>query len=274
MTTRFESPASSLELISRPPAASLRDRVRRYTGYREEARTERTAREIPSGEVALVISFGPSLGITDPRTGSKVRHRSFVAGIHDRPVVTESGTFQHGVEVRLAPLGAYSVLGTSMHEFANRSLALEDVLGDRASGLADRLLDLPTWEARFRHLDAILLEAVEAGPAPSPSAIWAWRRLDATSGTLSIATLAGEMGCSRKHLAEQFTRQVGVAPKALARVLRFKKAADLVRRRTLPLGDVAIRCGYADQAHFNREFREFAGDTPTEFLRNGPPPAL
>src|SRR5919198_6125932 len=87
----------------------------------------------------LILGFGPSLRITDPRNGSVVRRRSFVAGVHDSYVVTESPPYQHGIEVRLTPLGGYSLLRVPMHTLANRAVALEDVLGPEASTLADHL---------------------------------------------------------------------------------------------------------------------------------------
>jgi hypothetical protein len=75
---RYESTFGRLELVSRPPAAHLRGYVRAYTGYVEQARGVLRRREIPSGDVALIVSFGPSMCITDPREA--VRRRSFVAG--------------------------------------------------------------------------------------------------------------------------------------------------------------------------------------------------
>ena len=55
-----------------------------------------------------------------------------------------------------------------------------------------------------------------------------------------------------------------MAPKALARLLRFERALQRVRAGA-DLVDVALDSGYYDQAHFNRDFRAFAGVTPTEY---------
>ena len=76
--------------------------------------------------------------------------------------------------------------------------------------------------------------------------------------------LAAELGWSRRHLAARFRDEVGVSPKALARLLRFERALELLGTRTL--ADIAYECGYYDQAHFNRDFRAFAGATPGELL--------
>ena len=53
-------------------------------------------------------------------------------------------------------------------------------------------------------------------------------------------------------------------PKPLARILRFERAAARLRQGAA-LADAALDSGYYDQAHFNRDFRAFAGVTPTEY---------
>jgi AraC-like DNA-binding protein len=262
------------ELASGPPAPELRDRVRQYTGYNERASAGRRLREIPTGDVTLIVSFGPALAITDPRGGAAVLRRSFVAGLHDRYAVTEAPRNQHGVEVRLTPIVAYTLLGVPMNTLCNRTVALEDVLGTASEELAERLYALPDWEARFDHLDRVLARLLDRGRAPSPSTVWAWRRLEESSGNLSIAALATELGSSRKHINERFRTEVGVPPKTLARVLRFRRAVRLLRNSHLALPDIARRCGYFDQAHLNRDFRQFAGATPREFAASASPAAV
>jgi AraC-like DNA-binding protein len=58
-----------------------------------------------------------------------------------------------------------------------------------------------------------------------------------------------------------------VPPKTLARILRFEHALALLRRDDgARFAEIAERCGYYDQAHMNRDFRAFAGASPSEFL--------
>ncbi len=87
----------------------------------------------------------------------------------------------------------------------------------------------------------------------------------------SKSALATELGCSRKHLVAQFHEQIGAAPKTIARILRFQHAVRLFNRAsaTSPVSgaDIASACGYFDQAHFIKDFRQLAGITPTEYLR-------
>jgi AraC-like DNA-binding protein len=77
-----------------------------------------------------------------------------------------------------------------------------------------------------------------------------------------IGALAETIGCSRKHLVAQFRAQVGLPPKSVARILRYERAEELLSRPGATPLDVAMACGYSDQSHLSREFRELAGTTP------------
>ncbi|HUF02533.1 MAG TPA: helix-turn-helix domain-containing protein, partial [Gaiellaceae bacterium] len=73
---------------------------------------------------------------------------------------------------------------------------------------------------------------------------------------------------SRRHLVARFREHIGLPPKTVARILRFGRAVELMRRRTdLALAELAFECGYYDQAHLNRDFRAFAETTPTQLAR-------
>jgi AraC-like DNA-binding protein len=135
----------------------------------------------------------------------------------------------------------------------------------QADALVEELYGLPTWEARFDRLEQAVLARAHAAPLLPPAVEFAWRRLRDTHGGAPVAHIAGELGCSRRHLSQSFGAELGLPPKALARVLRFQRAVGLLRDGG-ELADVALTCGYYDQPHFNRDFRELAGITPTDFL--------
>jgi AraC-like DNA-binding protein len=188
---------------------------------------------------------------------------AFVGGLSDRPIDTEFVGEAGGVQIDLTPLGARRVLGLPMDELTNRVVALEDVLGRGARELVERLHDAEGWDERFALLDAALLRRVNAGPEPAPEVAWSFGRLAAADGRLAVGPLADEVGWSRRHFAARWRRDVGMGPKAVARVLRFERALRLLREGH-GLADVAYDCGYADQPHLNREFRTLAGGPPRE----------
>ncbi|MGH2789344.1 MAG: helix-turn-helix domain-containing protein, partial [Actinomycetota bacterium] len=93
------------------------------------------------------------------------------------------------------------------------------------------------------------------------------RRLLDTGGAVSVQELARETGWSRRHLSERFRSEVGLSPKLAARIVRFDRARLLLERSTRPaLSEVAVLCGFFDQAHLTRDFNDFAGCSPTVWM--------
>jgi AraC-like DNA-binding protein len=251
---RHSSALGSWEMAFAAPGPALRGVVQRYCGYVERTAAPLRRRESATGTVTVILSFGPRILVDGER------HGSFVAGPSERPATTEHDGVQDGVELNLTPPAARRLLGVPMHELLGRVVALDDVL--EAGTLLEELAEAPGWEARFARLDAELTRRLDAASPSHPAVQAAYRRLVATHGAVPVGVLAAELGWSRRHLAARFRDEVGVAPKALARLLRFERALELLGDR--PLADVAYECGYYDQAHFNRDFRAFAGVTPGE----------
>jgi AraC-like DNA-binding protein len=267
-TTGHESGLGAWEVASRAPDPRLGDHVARFCGYREQGGLPVRRRELPSTDVVVILSLGPSIDVSDPAAGAAlVRRTSFVAGLDPRPSTTEHDGTQLGLQLDLTPLGAFTFSGVPPGELAGTVLDLEDVLGRRGTLLVEQLHEAPGWESRFELLERTILERVEDGRPGSPDVAWAWRRLRDTGGRLPIGELARELRCSRRHLSTRFREQVGLPPKTFARLLRFDRAVGRLREEGAPrLAEIAHECGYSDQAHFNRDFREFAGWTPTELV--------
>lgn len=266
---RHSSPLGRWEIAHRAPPPELGAVVQRYVGWFERTPLPLRRREMPVGAVPVIVSFGDPFFLTEGDGGRRNRRVSFVVGPHDRWSVVEHDGRSAGVEIYFTPLGARRVLGFPLRELSNLEVELEDVLGAVVTReLVERLATAPGWAERFALLDATLSArlADEVAP-PAPMVAWAWRRLDESDGRVTIGALATEIGCSRRHLVAQFHEQLGLPPKTLARVLRFNRAVELLRRDDGGrLGEIALDCGYYDQAHLNRDFRAFAGDAPTAFL--------
>lgn len=267
---RHDTGATAWELARCVPPPSLAGSVRGYCGYVEQSSVPVRRREVPHGGVVLILSFGDSIDITTVRGAAPrpQRLRSFVAGLHDAPVVTEYEGRQHGVQVDLTPLGAYRLLGLPLRHVANEAVELDDVRGGEIERLIDRLASEPAgWAARFEIVDCVLCEWLADGPDPDRAVAWAWHQLERSHGGVAVADLADEIGWSRRHFAGRFREQIGLAPKPTARVLRFQRAVELLgETRTRTIAGVAAAAGYADHSHLVREFRGLAGCAPSELV--------
>ena len=255
--------------IHRAPHPALADHVRGYYGFREETGAAIRRREGPGSSVVVVISFenewriGNALDPTRPFE----RHTSFVAGLHDSSVLTEHAGRSEGIQVNLSPPAAYALLRVPMDELARRTVPLEALFGRHADRLVERLRDAASWDARLSLLEQTLAARLAAARPPSPGVEWAWRRLRETHGRVRVATLCDELGWSRRRLAARFRHEVGLPPKAVARLVRLERAIDLLEGDASPgWAALALACGYYDQAHLVNEFRAITGTTPTTFV--------
>jgi len=251
-----------------PPHPALRPYVREYVGGSEETIRPLVRRELPTEIAPLIINFGPPFRIYDPADASRYQEiSSFVTGAFDSFVVVGTTGAYACIQVNFTLLGMRLFLRQPLQELTNRVVSLDDVFGASAERLIGELYEAPTWASRFDIVDREILERLANVPAPAVGVQWAWRRLVRTAGQVVIGDLAREIGWSHKHLVSQFSEQIGLTPKVMARVLRFGRAADLLTTSERgQLADIAIACGYYDQAHFTRDFRAFAGVSPTELL--------
>ena len=129
-----------------------------------------------------------------------------------------------------------------------------------------RLQDVPDWKARFDLVEGFLCRRL-ADSAPPPREVeWAWRQLVRSGGRVRIRALACELGWSPRRLIDRFRDQVGLPPKAVARVIRFDRAVTALSSGTPRIAEVAAACGYADQAHLARDVRALGGITPGELV--------
>jgi AraC-like DNA-binding protein len=265
---RHASEQGGWEMVSAQPAPALRGLVSRYCGYVEDAPAPRRRVQVPSADTTLILSLGPTIDVAYPQLHpGAARHTCFVAPLHDTWAQTSFTGRQEGLEVNLSPLALRMLLGLPMHEIANRVVGLCDLLGRDADLLVERLAGVPSWEGRFAVLDAALGARLLRATGPSPSIAWAWRRLHASGGAVTVSALAEELGCSRRHLTAGFRDHVGLSPKRVARILRFGRVVALLQRGGgHRLGEIAAACGYADQPHLNRDFRAFAGASPGDWL--------
>lgn len=209
---------------------------------------------------------------------------AWIGGLGDTYTVVGVGPRYGSIDLKLDPLGAYSLLGMPLSELDGACVALDSVFGAAGRCLAEQLPELEEWDARFDLLETFLVSRLEAGPVADPAVAWGWRRLQATGGQIRIAELAAELGCSRRYLLTRFRQQVGLAPKTVARLLRFAYVRERIERDPGGWADIAYAAGYADQSHLVRDFQQLAGTTPTEFvarlmpggglLGDGCPPAV
>jgi AraC-like DNA-binding protein len=169
--------------------------------------------------------------------------------------------------IRFRPSGLSAFCKVPQDELTDRTTPIDELWG-----VLGRELEVLVHEAegdarRVGIAEDFLLARLAAGRGPDLAVEAAVGQLLSERGQTRIASLAATAGLSERQLERRFRSAVGLGPKALARLVRFQ---EVYRRlgEDAP-GDwamVALDCGYFDQAHLLRDYRELAGSPPSRLL--------
>jgi AraC-like DNA-binding protein len=198
--------------------------------------------------------------------------QAYAVGMMSASFVVPAARPVRTVAVRFKPGAAGAFLGVPLHPLTDARAGLAELWG---RSLADRLDDA-LWTddlddvQRLRLIEAALLrrlagtETDRAAMRDGTLGLRAVAAIEAAHGAVPVAALADTLGVTRQHLALQFRQQVGITPKLFARICRFRRALALLRdpRHASDLAALASECGYFDQSHLIRDFRDFADGTP------------
>jgi AraC-like DNA-binding protein len=166
--------------------------------------------------------------------------------------------------VRFAP-GGCGALRAAADELVDAHESLEDAIpaAGEVTGLAERMADAP---GAAETILWPVLGAWLASRGADPAVAAADRHVRRSRGRVSVEELAGALGLSERTLERRYRRHVGLTPKHCLRIERLNAARGLVERACGPsLSAIAYGSGYADQAHFTREFRSLLGRSPGEW---------
>ncbi|MEO9323989.1 AraC family transcriptional regulator [Nocardioides sp. C4-1] len=219
---------------------------------------------MPSTRLTLVLPVGEPIdvGWADD-AASRRRYQANVSGLHAAPAAIHHGRRQRGVYLELSVAGARALLGVPASGVAGEMVEAAEVDAGLRD-LPDRLAEAPRrdWGPL---VETTLVAALARHDAPGPRAE-VGRALARLTGGAGVADVADEVGFSRRHLRDLVVAETGLTPQQHRRLGRFERSHALVRRR-VPLAEVAVRCGYADQSHLTREWRALAGCSPTTWQR-------
>ncbi|MEI7058795.1 AraC family transcriptional regulator [Nocardioides sp. CCNWLW239] len=258
------------ELVRLPTHPGLRGLVAGVVGFRERSDTPLERRQPAGTLLPLVLSFGDPFEVVEVGAGQgEGTYGSFLSGFMPGPASTRSGRSHACVQVYLTPLGVSRLLGIPGREVAASVVSVDDLVPELGTSFSEQLAEAGTWRQRFTLVQSALL--ARAGDETDPLVSWLWDRITESGGQARIRDLVAETGWSHRYVTTVFQRTVGLTPKAAAGVVRFERAAaDLGR---LPVAEVAVRHGYADQSHLTRDTVRYAGETPVVLAASRRPTA-
>jgi AraC-like DNA-binding protein len=238
-----------------PPLAEFVDFLWISEGYVQPHARERL---LPTGRMELVFTLD-----ADGRAASAV------VGARSECLVLDTSRPFSVIGVHFRPGGGAPFFGVPGGELHNRHVTLDLVWGAYAASVRDRLWEAETPERRFRILEQALLERAHGRFDRHPGVRYALGLFDRSNGTRPVGDVVERIGLSPRRFVELFRSEVGLSPKVFCRIRRFSEALRRIEHLTdVDWVDVALSCGYFDQAHFNHDFRAFSGLSPSNYLRH------
>lgn len=225
---------------------------------------------LPLPALDLKINFGGAFQVYHADHGEPVvtLTESWVLGLWSKSHIVDWPLETQYIGVSFKPGGTYPFLQLQLSELQNQVVSLDAIWGQFAAEIRERLYLAPTIQARFALLEELLLARLHDVPQGLKAVQYAAEEIAWYHGAISIRALSQHMGMSQKHLITQFRQMVGCTPKELARLYRFAHVLDSIDPiRPVDWTLVAHQFCYHDQSHFIRDFKEFTGHTPTDYLR-------
>ena len=189
-------------------------------------------------------------------------------GLQTRRVIVEYPSQVRLIGVHFKPWGLSPFIDPPLSELRDRWVPVDAVWGRSLDRIRDRAAGATSTGELLQILEDELRSRLGRTPPHGLELVHhAAARLAASWGAVSVGDLTDGAGVSGNHLAVQFKSHVGVTPKRVGRIYRFARlilSVDAVR--PVDWAELAWVAGYFDQAHLSKEFKDFTGHTPTEYL--------
>ena len=249
----------------RPPLSKFVDNFWLYEGHEPEHRTERI---LPTGRLELVINLRQNqLRFYDAERSENCSRFSgaIVSGASGRSFAPAAETSLIGVHFK--PGGAFPFLGLPASDLADTHVDLDTLWGPSAGRLRERLCEARTSAERFQLLQEALLSRLCHGVEHHYAVPAALDMFGKNRARPRVREAAKHLGLSQRRFIQVFKAEVGLTPKLFSRIQRFQQSRTFIQHNpSINWADLAVDLGYFDQSHFIREFLEFSGLSPTDYM--------
>ena len=253
----------------RVPAPPLDAFVGSIWLFRDGPRPHALERVLPTGAAQLIVNLKEDrTRLYDPERPDRYASTAgtILAGVQSRYQIIDTSDQEYVAGVAFRPGGTAAFLRTPAHETRDAVTPLEGLWGQqRTAELREQLLERNDPDAQLDAIESTLRERLQP-TAVHPAIAFALAAFNRVPPTTNIGAVTQAIGMSAKGFIERFKAQVGVSPKRYCRIRRFQRAVTRAHRgQEVDWAQVALDCGYYDQAHFIHDFRAFAGLTPTAY---------
>ena len=252
--------------ILEPPLKDHIESVFHFKGFRPDHSMERV---VPTGHLFIIFELDGFTRHTFNNATLKPNgdfRKVWISGMHKDYLSISAHQESEMLVVQFKTSGAYPFLQIPIVTLNNRVVNGQEILGTEILEVREKLLATTNSIEKFKIVEAWLLggfDASKSTPQEIISVLGQLKSKPITDGKEIIASYPN----SQKHLIDQFKKYFGLTPKVFHRIFRFNEILKQIQdKKLLNWAAIAYEFGYADQSHFIKEFKEFSGFNPQEYI--------
>jgi AraC-like DNA-binding protein len=154
-------------------------------------------------------------------------------------------------------------------ELTDTCIDLKSIFNKHNKHLSEQLICTPSFDGQFDILSSYLWQQIQVNNANTDETThYALGQIIQANGNIELKELLKEINMTERTFERKFNHHVGISPKLFARICRFQTSLQQLKSSNYnKLSDIAFDNGYADQSHFIRAFKEFAGYSPNQLSK-------
>lgn len=257
---------ANMNIYTHLPSAVLKPFIRSYLVIESEGSF--VNRLLP--DTSLIIAFRFK-GQTNYVQDNAIKHLpiSIVSGLRKSARQVSYAKNTGNILVLFKEAGASAFFKEPLHELFELSLSLDHFISQqKIADIEEQLNSAVHNEERIAIVEQFLLSKLYNSTSDRLISL-AMEKIHTAKGVIKIKELTDTLYISRDAFEKRFRKIAGTSPKQFAAIVRMKSITSQ-RPQNQPLSDIAYDAGYFDQSHFNKDFKLFTGQTPTDFF-NAPP---
>ena len=228
-------------------------------------------RIIPDGCIEMIFILGED--VKRYTTGDEfiIQPRAMVLGQITEPFFVEPTGHVNSFATRFYPYGFTNFIGTPIKKLANKETPIQYLFGEKpAEGLTQKIIRASDTNERIEIIEYFLSDKLNDKATIDSIVKTTVDTMLLTRGGSPINSILKDDLSKRRQLERKFMKQIGISPKQLGKVIRLQTALKmLLNQQSESFTTIAYESEYYDQAHFIKDFKEFTGTTPKEFLEDG-----
>jgi AraC-like DNA-binding protein len=223
---------------------------------------------IPNGFVELIIHLSERhCSLYQDSVWSQSPDYTLI-GMFTQPYEVQFDHLVNVFGVRFKPEGILNLFGIPSAEFCGNYFDMETVLSKSFTSFSNRIRGQKDIHSMINIANDYFLDCLSKNSIEPYYLNRAAEYIRLRDGLIRTDDLAGKVFISNRQLEREFKSKIGITPKQYIRISRLNAVnRQLQNREFESLTSISYHYGFADQAHFIREFKAFSGFSPTRFLK-------